>query len=271
MFYVVIPEGHAVNFSEVAAMMAKALEPADRRKRQATEANLREYVLGATLKAPDANTHRLIVRNRETLVELTHPSADELSNAVVLPQDLRLFFDEHGIELRMLSAVAQKNCATLEHAATEIAEQQGWSLSAANSLLDAMEEAVRHGDLVPRNPHTGMTARSDRVNRFFAVVAAADVNDWLERERAGYQWNRPTASREADAASVGVETREEREDRRLKMCEDEGLKMDKTARSRLPDGVGKVAAREGVSRQAFSQDVKNALQRKRDRRREGGQ
>jgi hypothetical protein len=65
------------------------------------------------------------------------------------------------------------------------------------------------------------------------------------------------------------ETKEQREDRRLKMCEDAGLKMDKAALLRLPDGVGKAADREGVSRQAFSDDVKAALQRKISRDREG--
>lgn len=58
------------------------------------------------------------------------------------------------------------------------------------------------------------------------------------------------------------ESVEQRQDRRLKMCENAGLKMDNRALSRLPDGVGKVAEREGVTRQAFTDDLKPALERK---------
>ena len=67
-----------------------------------------------------------------------------------------------------------------------------------------------------------------------------------------------------------TETKEQRQDRRLKACIDDGLPMDtKAALSRLPDGVGDVADREGVTRQAFSTDVKAALKRRESARREG--
>ena len=57
-----------------------------------------------------------------------------------------------------------------------------------------------------------------------------------------------------------TETKEQRQDRRLKACIDAGLPMNtKAALIRLPDGVGDVADREGVTRQAFSTDVKAAL------------
>jgi hypothetical protein len=63
-------------------------------------------------------------------------------------------------------------------------------------------------------------------------------------------------------ASDGEETKEERQDRRLKDCEDAGLKMPSSYPCRLPNGVGKVADTEGVTRQAFSTDVKVALERR---------
>lgn len=65
------------------------------------------------------------------------------------------------------------------------------------------------------------------------------------------------------------ETKEQREDRRLQMCQDAGLKMDKKARLRMPDGIGKVAETEGVTRQTFTEDVKNGLERKLKCEREG--
>lgn len=76
------------------------------------------------------------------------------------------------------------------------------------------------------------------------------------------------APTEEPDAEPEQETKEQREDRRLKMCEDAGLLMDKRALQRLPDGVGKQADIEGVSRQAFSDDVKYALKRKLERQRE---
>ena len=53
-----------------------------------------------------------------------------------------------------------------------------------------------------------------------------------------------------------------RQDRRLKACEDAGLKLPVTDYDHLPKGVGKLAKADGVSRQAFSQDVKKALSRR---------
>ena len=59
-----------------------------------------------------------------------------------------------------------------------------------------------------------------------------------------------------------VQTKEQRQDSRLKACEDAGLVMPKSSAGRLPDGVGKVADSKGVSRQAFSTDVRAALKRR---------
>ena len=70
--------------------------------------------------------------------------------------------------------------------------------------------------------------------------------------------------------AVTPETKEQRQDRRLKACIDAGLPMDtKAALLRLPDGVGDVADRESVTRQAFSADVKDALNRRESAIREG--
>ena len=67
-----------------------------------------------------------------------------------------------------------------------------------------------------------------------------------------------------------TETKEQRQDRRLQACIDDGLPMnEKAALSRLPDGVGAVADLEGVTRQAFSTDVKAALQRRESAKRAG--
>ncbi|MFS4549111.1 hypothetical protein [Comamonas resistens] len=82
--------------------------------------------------------------------------------------------------------------------------------------------------------------------------------------------SREAAHVAADSASNAPETKAQRQDRRLQACIDADLPMNtKAALSRLPNGVGKVAHLEGVTRQAFSADVKAALKRRESARREG--
>lgn len=51
----------------------------------------------------------------------------------------------------------------------------------------------------------------------------------------------------------------ERERTRLEFCEREGITFDKRSQLRLPDGIGKVAEKLGITRQSLSTDVKAAL------------
>ena len=83
----------------------------------------------------------------------------------------------------------------------------------------------------------------------------------------------PPAPPVADTAPVPqVETKEQRQDRRLQACIDDGLEMlTKAALLRLPDGVGRLADIEGVKRQSFSIDVKAAQTRRANAIRDGGQ
>jgi hypothetical protein len=79
---------------------------------------------------------------------------------------------------------------------------------------------------------------------------------------------------EQEAATPGAvvpESKEQRQDRRLKACEAAGLVMPKSYLRRLPDGVGDVADSEGVTRQAFSSDVKAALKHRESAIKEGTQ
>lgn len=74
----------------------------------------------------------------------------------------------------------------------------------------------------------------------------------------------------ADSASNAPDQKEQRQDSRLQACIDAGLPMNtKTALLRLPDGVGAVADKLGLTRQAFSADVKAALQRRATAKRDG--
>lgn len=98
-------------------------------------------------------------------------------------------------------------------------------------------------------------------------IPIGDLDLWVQQNSS--------LSRDFDAAPPSplvpaTETKEQRQDRRLKACIDAGLPMDaRAALSRLPDGVGDEADREGVTRQAFSTDVKAALKRRESAKREG--
>lgn len=56
--------------------------------------------------------------------------------------------------------------------------------------------------------------------------------------------------------NLDAETASERRARRYRMCVDAGLEMPTSSYEHLPKGIGKLAEREGVTRQAFSEDVK---------------
>lgn len=103
-------------------------------------------------------------------------------------------------------------------------------------------------------------------DRGFSVIVEA--SEQATQPQTAPAQNIPTPAPVVQA----TETREQRQDRRLKACIDAGLPMDtRAALSRLPDGVGNVADREGVTRQAFSTDVKAALTRRKSAIREGVQ
>jgi hypothetical protein len=102
----------------------------------------------------------------------------------------------------------------------------------------------------------------------FRMVQIADV----ATAAIGWGWVIPEAMKSltpiGEDRDTPTETKEQRQDRRLQMCETDGLNF-KNYRGRLPDGVGKLAATEGVTRQSFSVDVKAALMRRESATREG--
>jgi hypothetical protein len=148
-----------------------------------------------------------------------------------------------------------------------------------NTFKDRLEvcKANLGGKLPALDTHThhfdGVAARVNLAT--FAAVASAW--DWsmpqqlqaLAQTLAEAIEQAAPAQTAATTAPVVAETKEQREDRRLKACETAELIMPTSSKGRLPDGVGDVAGREGVTRQAFSNDVKAALQRRENTKREG--
>lgn len=123
----------------------------------------------------------------------------------------------------------------------------------AGHLRDVLNDAV----LEPNFAVIGM-----------AYIEPAHSENW---NKAAYRWKISLSNPLVHAALAGrtAPTKESRQDSRLKACESYGLVMPTSSLGRLPDGVGDVADREGVTRQAFSTDVKAALKRRESAIREG--
>lgn len=112
------------------------------------------------------------------------------------------------------------------------------------------------------------------------AVTAADFAAWLAAQGEAPSehiaaWfdavGVPQAGAIAPSAEPAApkESKEERQDRRLQMCIDAGLKMPASAVGRMPDGISKVAEEKaGVKRQTFTPDVRAALARKIERQRQ---
>ena len=127
---------------------------------------------------------------------------------------------------------------------------------------------------------TGEVVSRGAIHRFLTLMAERGLKSCYDfgpvgkaepPHKIGHQTQAAaTAPGMASSASNSAETKEQRQDRRLQACIDAGLPMNtKASLSRLPDGVSDVADHEGVTRQAFSADVKAALKRRESAKREG--
>lgn len=134
----------------------------------------------------------------------------------------------------------------------------GFPTDFPDRLQVAQANVSTNGPIHPQSLYRGV------LNNPHADVLLSDVATFAIR----CEWTIPEPMRalarpaEAVVTPEPTETKEQRQDRRLAACDAAGLKMDKVALSRLPDGVGDVADSEGVTRQAFSTDVKAALNRR---------
>lgn len=133
---------------------------------------------------------------------------------------------------------------------------------------DCIRALSTEGPIRPQGPLYSGILQSPRCPVLLAEVAA-----FLVRVGASVPTDMQAAQAEAKPQS---EKKEQRQDRRLKLCEESSLsfsemRFDREGKlqGRLPAGIGAVAATEGVARQTFTDDVKAALERRHARRREG--
>jgi hypothetical protein len=101
------------------------------------------------------------------------------------------------------------------------------------------------------------------------VVKLSEFREWAESLHQPWSLPARFPKSAATAAPSHCESKTERQDRRLQACEAAGLVMPPSPVGRMPNGIGELADAEGVSRQAFTADVKAALERKATAKREG--
>lgn len=157
----------------------------------------------------------------------------------------------------------------------QLAVLQSTSPDDANAWKKAIEYAAENGSLpnviqqfeMPIYVLSFPGQRPPPKIKDIPAVSAADFSRWLLSQnetpsthiQAWFDATSPAS--EAGQVAPVVETQLQRQDRRLKACEDAGLDM-KNGLLRLPDGVAEIAKRECATRQAFSRDLKAALARR---------
>ncbi len=104
----------------------------------------------------------------------------------------------------------QRGLFTPEEASLCLAEQEQWSASVRGLFLSKMLGAIRRGKLAVRNPETNL--RLDKMERqnvreFWDLVRVDELNQWLKKDGADYQWQ--VASKSTTKA---IETTEPRQD-----------------------------------------------------------
>lgn len=169
-------------------------------------------------------------------------------------------------EVRKRMARQARGFFTIEEAAQILAD--GVPGVEVKAMTRKLMHAFKMGRLTVRDPgDRAAVLDPHEVRAYYHLVRELDIDAWLLSEGVGYQFPKVGCEAAPVARESASETKEQRQDRRLKACVDAGLPMN--AKTRLPDGVGKVADAEGVSRQAFSTDVKAALNRRENAKREG--
>lgn len=167
--------------------------------------------------------------------------------------------------------------------ADEEAQELQWMRHAIYGVEKFKKDLMRAAQVAEGEPgylHVAENSASKRPLewRMGAVLESGLVhldwlNEWGESRRPPLVFSTVATQEPQDAPPApvvaGSESKVQRQDRRLKMCEADGLVMPISSAGRLPDGVGDIADREGVTRQSFSADVKAALKRRESANREG--
>lgn len=144
------------------------------------------------------------------------------------------------------------------------------AVAGTRPLLQFRRKAIEDVHRLPASlTSTSVTVREPYIPDFEGQRRAyerREVELARKRKIAELEAQKEWEQREAQAKGKNTEPAKEsataRQDRRLQICVDAGYAMKERHLLRLPDGVGALAQQEGISRQAFTEDVKAALKRK---------
>ena len=138
---------------------------------------------------------------------------------------------------------------------------------AADFLNTRMRPAYESGKLHLLDPRDVGPVAGRPCRVYGDWVTPANMDKWLECDGFTIRWPRgeaqPLAS-EPQAAPVVAETTDrtaKRQAQRHQMCVEHGLQMPDNDYAVLPRGIGKLAKKLDISRQAFAEDVKAHIRR----------
>lgn len=179
-----LPAAAPVRIGALPGMMAGAMHTGE-----VARAAAEDGIWRALRAMVDAGTLQPL--NALTMLPHEFPYGDGLRRAVLLPFNIRPMLQAQGIELRLIEPGNGPDHWSLENAARDIGEIQGWSKRRAETLCEQMLDAARDGVLVVRNPHTALPVplhKRATVRDFYELVTRDDVNVWLVSIGAPYCW-----------------------------------------------------------------------------------
>lgn len=234
----------------------------------------------------------LLVRSPLTLAQESFPYGEQLKRAVVVIEDLEQYAARFKVGVRIAErsrfvnadeaqAAAKQRAGryTLEEAANALEQNTG---ERADVMLKKLMVAAERGELPVYA--RGENARylygpgyASCVREFYEEARWNELNDWLRKNEPYIKWSFPTSPDSGIEAAdfppqswtfSQEESKEQRQARRYQMCVDAKLDMPDNDYATLPRGIGELAKREGISRQAFSEDVKAHIARMSERRKQ---
>lgn len=145
---------------------------------------------------------------------------------------------------------------------------------------DELRKAASTGEIQARDPRSLLPLDAPPAGwDWFVSLDDADKfvttrgMGWTCSEQAAHIYAQsplaPALLPPATATPTIPEKAADRQDRRLRACEAAGLVMPQAPCGRMPNGIGRVALVEKVSRQALTEDLRAALERRDAKNREG--
>ncbi|MEX8493984.1 hypothetical protein [Sphaerotilus sp.] len=125
---------------------------------------------------------------------------------------------------------------------------------AANFRIDGLNMAGLSGDTLAARPAVGETLLGLDLVMAHGLVPIDQVAALLAQTTAA-PTSAPAVAVPEPVAPPAV-SKEARQARRYQACVDAGLRMPTDTYTRLPTGIKRLAEHEGISRQAFAEDVK---------------